>query len=84
MNASEISTEIRKTIHRAITEGIAPEDGKSKVSFENIIGILETHKQALYDWRAQMMFAQAQAEAARKEIIVPFRGQIPPVNGERK
>ena len=84
MNAAEINTEIRKTIHRAITEGIAPEDGKSRVSFENVIGILETHKQALYDWRAQMMFKQAQAMAARKEIIVPFRGHIPPVNGEAR
>ena len=59
MNASEINSEIRKTIDRAIIEGVA----QNKVAFETIIGILESHKQALYDWRSQAILAAQQAEA---------------------
>ena len=74
MNAAEIHTEVSKVMRRAIAEGIAPEDGKPKVGFETVIGILESAKQSLYDWKAmrQAMAAQQQENGQHAPLIIPF------------
>lgn len=60
MNASEINAEFGKIVSRAIREGIS----SNKVGFETVVGIIESHKHALFEWRMAMM---AQQEAARIE-----------------
>ena len=75
MNAAEINTEISKVIGRALNEGIA----ERKVAFETIIGILEVQKQALFDWRAQMLHNAALQEQQQNAPII-----LTPPNGFRK
>jgi hypothetical protein len=65
MNATEINHELQKVMNRALSEGVI----QKKVGFETVIGLLETHKQALYDWRVHYIAQQVAEQAPR--IIAP-------------
>lgn len=74
MNASEFNTELTKLIARAIKEGITVKN----VGFETVIGIIESQKHALFDWRiaSQAAAAQQALESQRNEIVIPGGIQI--------
>lgn len=53
---------------------------KKEIGFETIIGVIETQKQTLYDWRALCM-----ADAAQKaQPLIQPSSTLPPNPPERK
>ena len=51
MNAPELNTELNKLLARAVNEGVVP----NKIPFEHLVGVLESHKANLINWRAAQL-----------------------------
>ena len=67
MIASELNTELNKLVTRAVNEGILT----NKIPFEQVVGIIESHKINLVGWRQAQLAALAAAEQAKATIVMP-------------
>jgi|HubBroStandDraft_5_1064220.scaffolds.fasta_scaffold376451_3 hypothetical protein len=72
MNATEVNTELNKLLARAVNEGVVP----NKIPFEHLVGIIESHKYNLLNWRAAQLAAITSAQEAKSGIVLP-NGRLP-------
>lgn len=63
MNAAEFSTRLTKLINEGLQTGVV----QRKMGFETMLGIMETQKQMLHEWRMQKIMAE---EAAKQPGII--------------